>query len=173
MLDDKRIKEAGNNVRQYLEEGLLKKEKFNGIIFKILQNNAKESLEVANFLAKNEKSDLWIVITSYYSMYYIANAVLYRLGYKVGEKISHKITADALIIFVRKKLAESILKDYEEAKDEALAMLKSDELLQSFDFERKKRSFIQYQTKEFEKHSKAETSFTRAKKFILEMEKLL
>jgi len=28
-------------------------------------------------------------------MYYIANAVLYKMGYKIGEKISHKITADA------------------------------------------------------------------------------
>lgn len=173
MLSEKRIKEAKNNIKNYLEEGLLKKEKFNEIVFKVLQNNAKESLEVANFLAKNKKSDLWIVIASYYSMYYIANAALYRIGYKIGEKISHKITADALIVFIRKKLAASILKDYEEAKDEALAMLKSDELLQSFDFERKKRGFIQYQTQELEKHSKAKTSLDRAKKFMLEMEKLL
>lgn len=173
MLNEKRIKEAENNVKQYLEEDLVKKEKFNEIVFKILQSNANESLEVANFLAKNKKSDLWVIIISYYSMYYIANAILYNLGYKIGKKISHKVTADALIVFVRKKLAKSMFKDYEGAKDEALAVLKSDELLQSFDFEREKRGFIQYQTKELEKHSKAKTSLDRAKKFVFEMERLL
>lgn len=173
MLDEKRVKEAEENVRGYIEESLLKKQAFEGIVFEVLRDNAEESLEVANFIAKNNKSDLWVIVTSYYSMYYIANAVLYKLGYKVGEKISHKVTADALIVFARKKLASSLLEGYEEIRGQALAAIKSDELLESFDRERKKRSFIQYQTIDSDKKLKAETSLQRAKEFVHEMEKLL
>ena len=101
MLDEKRIKEAERNVRNYLEEGLLKRTtEFNKDILNTYKRNSKESLEIANFLSKNNRSPLWVIVCSYYSMYYIANAVLYNIGYKVGERISHKVTSDALIVFV-------------------------------------------------------------------------
>lgn len=173
MLSKKRIKEAETNVKLYLAEGLLFKKDFDMGVFKVMYKNAKDSLEVANFLMQNKKSDLWIIVISYYSMYYIANTVLYKLGYKIGEKISHKITSDSLIVFVRNNLKESLIEQYEEIKNQALAGTKTDELLESFDYERKKRGFIQYQTKEIEKHSKAMTSLERAKEFNAEMEKLL
>ncbi|MBS3123183.1 hypothetical protein J4437_00970 [Candidatus Woesearchaeota archaeon] len=51
--------------------------------------------------------------------------------------------------------------------------MKADALVESFDFERNKRSIIQYRTIEMEKHSKAITSLQRAKEFTREMEKLL
>ncbi|MCK5023949.1 MAG: hypothetical protein KAS04_07265 [Candidatus Aenigmarchaeota archaeon] len=173
MLGEKRVKEAENNVREYLKEGLLKKQEFEEIVFSVLRKNAKESLDLANFIHNEGKSDLWAIVISYYSMYYIANAVLYRIGYKVGERISHKVTADALIVFVRKKLASSFLETYDEMREEALAGIRADSLLESFDFERKKRGLIQYHTKELEKHSKAKTSINRAKEFMFEMEKML
>lgn len=173
MINEKRIKEAEVNVRSYLNEGLLKKSEFNPAIFNILKKNAEESLNVALFLNKNNKSSLWIVVTSYYSMFYLANALLYKLGYKVGEKIAHKITADALIVFVRYKLKETLIEGYEETRDEALAKIKSDELVEYFDFERKKRSFIQYNTPEEIKISKVKTSLERAQEFMLQVNKLL
>ncbi len=173
MLSKERIQEAEVNVKNYLKEGLLSKSSFKDIVFHVLKNNAKESLEVADMLAKENVSDLWVIVTSYYSMYYSANAVLYKLGYKVGDKISHKVTADSLIVYVRKKLKDALLEEYEEAQSEALAGIKADTLLEGFDFERRKRSVIQYETKEFEKHSKAKTSLQRAKTFLFEMEKLL
>ena len=43
-------------------------------------------------------------MSSYYSMFYIANAVLIKKGYKTGDKIAHKVTADALITIIRSKL---------------------------------------------------------------------
>lgn len=173
MLNEKRINEAANNIEGYIADDLLKKTEFNQNIFNILKNNAQDSLKVAIFLEKENRSDLWVIVISYYAMYYIANAVLYKLGYKIGHKISHKITADALIVFVRKKLADALLEGYEEIKDQALSAIKSDELIETFDFERRKRSTIQYQTKEVAKHSKAQTSLKRAKEFMFEMEKLL
>jgi len=175
MLDKKRIDEAKSNVRGYLDEGLLAKKSFEKNIFEVLRNNAYESLETANFLSKNEKSPLWVIVSSYYSMFYMANAVLYKIGYKVGDKIAHKVTADAIIVFIKDKLKDSLIEDYEEAKEEALLLAKNkaEGIIENFDFERRKRSLIQYQTKEIEKFSKSKTSLNRAKEFIAEMEKLL
>jgi mannose/fructose/N-acetylgalactosamine-specific phosphotransferase system component IID len=108
-------------------------------------------------------------------MFYIANAVMYKMGYKVGHKIAHKVSSDALIYYIRDKLKKSLLENYEEAKEESLELagLRTDELLQSFDYERMKRSKFQYDTTDVIKKSKAKTSFERAKEFGFEMEKLL
>jgi len=108
-------------------------------------------------------------------MFYIANAVLYKIGYKIGDKLAHKVTADALIEVVRNKLKKSFLEDYENAKEEALELAgaRADEIIDSFDRERGKRSAFQYKTTEEIKHSKAQTSLKRAKEFSLEMEQLL
>ncbi len=59
-------------------------------------------------------------------MFYLANALLYKLGCKVGDRISHKVTADALIVFDRDMVRKSLLGSYEDVMDEALATLKSD-----------------------------------------------
>lgn len=141
----------------------------------ILLRNAKESLRVAEEIHEKDISELWVIVCSYYSMYYFANAVLLKLGYKVGEKIVHKVTFDAMIVYVRGKLKESLIEEYEETKEEALnlAGIKADNLIESFEFERNKRSLIQYRTIETEKSSKAKTSLQRAKEFTKEMEKLL
>jgi len=175
MLDNNRIKEAETNVRSYLEEGLLKKILMNKQVLNILLRNAEESLRVAEEIHEKNLSELWVIVCSYYTMFYYANAVLLKFGYKVGEKIAHKITSDAMIVYVRGKLRESLLEEYEETKEEALniAGIRADTLIESFEFERRKRSLIQYNTIEIEKQSKARTSLQRAKEFIREMEKLL
>ncbi len=175
MLSEKRIKEAETNVKSYLDEGLLKKAATDKNVMDILFKNAKESLKVAEEIHQKDFSELWTIVCSYYAMFYYANAVLLKLGYKVGDKIVHKVTSDALIVYVRKKLKESFIEEYEETKEEALnlAGIKADEIIESFDFERSKRSLIQYKTIEFEKKSKAKTSLQRAKEFAREMEKLI
>ncbi len=175
MLDKKKIEEARTNVRRYLDSGQLSQEKPQEIVSKTLVVNSRESLETADFLAKNHKSGLWIIVCSYYSMFYMANAVLYKLGYKVGDHTPHKVTSDALIVYVKDKLRGSLLEDYEEIKEEALllAQNKAEGLIENFDKEREKRSRIQYKTEEIEKNVRANTSLQRAKEFIKEMEKLL
>src|SRR3989338_4996781 len=104
MIENRRIEEAEQNIRSYLAEGLLKKE-FNQRAFEMYIKNADIALLTAVKLKdledENYKPYLWIIVTSYYSMFYIANAVLLKLGYRVGDKISHKVTADSLIVFVR------------------------------------------------------------------------
>lgn len=175
MLNEKRIKEAQNNVKTYLEEGLLKKTSNNKKIMDIFIRNSKESLKVAQEIYEKKISDLWVIVSSYYSMYYYANAVLLKLGFKTGDKIVHKVTSDAIITYVRGKLKESLIEEYEEIKEEALnlAGIKADSLIESYEYERNKRRIIQYETIEIEKHSKAKTSLQRAKEFTKEMEKLI
>lgn len=105
----------------------------------------------------------------------MANAILYKMGYKVGDRISHKVTSDALIVFIRNKLEQKYLADFEEAKEEALDVtkLKANVLVESFEFERIKRSKFQYNMTESVKTSKARTSLDRSKRFLFEIEKLL
>ncbi len=105
MLSDKRIKDAERNVGAYLKEGLLSKNT-SQTAKEMYIKNSDLSLQTSHKLLSLETEDyrpyLWVIVSSYYSMYYIANAVLLNLGYKVGDKISHKITADALYCFCKK-----------------------------------------------------------------------
>lgn len=171
MLSNERIREAENNVKSYLSDGLIKKEQFRKIVFETYLRNHRESLIVARRLFEENLSNLWIVVISYYSMFYLANALLYSMGYKVGSKIAHKVTSDALIVFVRNKLKDSLIEDYELAGSEALTV--SDNLLQSYDSERIKRSIFQYESTEEVKSAKAKTSLTRAEEFSKEIEKMI
>ena len=175
MLAKDRIKEAEINVRAYLDEGLIKKEPLNPDALRVLLRNAQESIDSAEKLNSERISDLWVIVCSYYSMFYTANAVLRKLGYKVGEKIAHKVTADALIVYVRGKLKETLIEEYEDSKDEALnlAGIKADSIIESFDREKTKRGIIQYRTDDIDKQAKAETSLKRAKQFLFEMNVLL
>lgn len=178
MLDDKRIKEAESNVRQYLRDDLLKKQT-NKTAQEMYVENCDISLQTAQKLLVLESQDykphLWVIVSSYYSMYYIANAVLLKFGYKVGAKVSHKVTVDALIVFVRHKLKKNLIQEYEDTKEDALELMsqRTDLLLKTLDYEREKRSKFQYQMDAQVKRSKAQTSFERAKEFVFEMKKLL
>jgi len=178
MLDEKRVKEAESNVRQYLQEGLLKKQA-NETAKMMYTENSELSLQTAQKLLSLESKEyspyLWVIVTSYYSMYYIANAVLLKQGYKVGEKISHKVTADALVVFVRNRLKKQLLEGYENTQEDALELMsqKTDNLLKSLDYEREKRSKFQYQMDERAKREKAAISLNRAKEFVFELKKLV
>ncbi len=57
MLDEQRIKEAEHNVQKYLDDGLLKKESFQPEIYAIFLKNAQDSLDIAQFLLVNNKSN--------------------------------------------------------------------------------------------------------------------
>jgi len=172
MLDTARIKEAEHNVRVYLAEGLLKKVAPQQPIIRILHQNMLESLRVA--INIQELSNLWVIVCSYYAMFYAANATLLALGYKVGTKVAHKVTADALIVYARRRLQTALLHEFETMQQDALPLagLHADDLIESFEFERKKRSHIQYATTPEDIRAKAQTSLQRAKLFTRELEKI-
>lgn len=175
MIDKKRIEEAQQNFRHYLEDGLLKKGQQNLAKEKYL-NNADLSLNVANELMNSpSKPYLWVIVVSYYSMFYIANAVLLHLGYKTQEKIVHKVTSEALIVLVLHRLTKELLEEYEKIRDDALeiASIKAEQLIESYAQELDKRSLFQYNMLEETKEAKARTSLARAAAFVFEMKKLL
>ena len=120
---------------------MLKKERFREIVFKTYLRNHRESLLIARKLFNEKSSNLWVIVISYYSMFYLANALLYKIGYKIGPKVAHKVTADALIVFVKNKLRDNLIEEYELASGEALTL--SDNILQGYDLERMKRAVFQ------------------------------
>ena len=173
MLSEEDIKKAESQVRMYLEDGKLTKVTPKQHILDIFVKNADESLELAEDTLKNNKSDLWVIVISYYAMFYIANAVLYKKGLKVGDISAHAVTANALIVYVRKSLEKSLIEGFTEAMNEAQSSMKAGELLQSFLQEKQKRGDFQYNMSLTLKRSKAETSFNTAKDFVFSLKKLL
>ena len=175
MIDKKKIDEAKRNFDSYLKEGLLKREK-NETALDTYLKNSDLSLKVAQKLMEDEiKPYLWVIVCSYYSMFYIANAVLLTLGYKTSDKIVHKVTSDTLIVLVLDRLKKELLEEYEKIRDDALeiASSKAEDIIKSYDFEMDKRSRFQYQMSEEVKEQKAKTSLERAKEFVFEMKKML
>jgi len=170
-MDEQRIKQTEKNFKNYLEQGLIKRLSFQEIIYQTYINNFQESLEVANELYKNKTSSLWVVVSSYYSMFYIASAYIYKKGYKASHEIVHQIINEALIVLARHDLEKHFLEEYEEEK--AKAMFASGNLLKVYELEKVKRSEFQYETTEMIKESKAFTSLERAKKFTTVMRQLL
>ena len=63
------------------------------------------------------------------------------------------------------------LEEYEEEKDKALSA--SENLLNSYEYEKTKRSRFQYETTGEIEESKAKTSLERAKKFVSVIRQLL
>ena len=150
MIDAERKKQAQQNLAQYLQDGLIKKGK-NETAKAMYLKNAETSLHLAEDCIRSSlKPYLWTVVISYYSMFYIANAVLLDLGYKTSHKIVHKVTNEALI-----------------------ASVKSEEVIESYGLEMDKRSRFQYEMTESIQEQKAQTSLKRAKQFMFEMKKLL
>ena len=175
MEDKDRDKEAQKNFAQYLHDGLIKRSK-NETAKEMYIKNANLSLKLAEECMNSDLNPyIWVVVISYYSMFYIANAVLLKLGYKTGDKIVHKVTNEALIVLVKDKIKKGILKDYEDAKEDALdiASIKSDEVIGFYGLELNKRSRFQYEMTESIQKQKADTSLKRARQFMFEMKKLL
>ena len=175
MIDKEKKKEAKQNFDKYLQEGLIKKEK-NETARAMYLKNAELSLHLAEECMESAlRPHLWVVVISYYSMFYIANAVLLNLGYKTGDKIVHKVTSDALIVLVMDKIKKGLLEGYEDAKEDALeiASIRSEELMSFYALEMDKRSRFQYNMTESIQEQKARTSLKRAREFMLEMQKLL
>ncbi|MEK6830685.1 MAG: HEPN domain-containing protein [Nanoarchaeota archaeon] len=170
-MDEKRVKIAENNFKNYLRDGLIKKESFQDIVYQTYLKNATESLNVASEVLKNKTSFLWVVVSSYYSMFYIASAYLYKKSYKAGQEIVHQVVNEALIVLSKSDLEKYFLEEYEEEKEKALAA--SENLLKDYEFEKTKRARFQYETTEEIKEAKAKTSLERAKNFVAVIRQLL
>ena len=93
MLDEKKLKEAESRVKQYLRDGTIQT-KQEGEFVAFFLNNASNSLASARALfdlSTNQKMQeyagypnfdgfLWVINASYYSMFYMARALLEHCG---------------------------------------------------------------------------------------------
>ncbi|HLD85555.1 MAG TPA: hypothetical protein VI968_03290 [archaeon] len=175
MIDEKRKKEAMENFSEYLRQGLIKKQKDENAM-KMYIHNSDMSLKLAEkMLGDTLKPYLWSIVVSYYSMFYMANAVLLHLGYKTGRKIVHKVTSEALIVLALEKLKKELIEEYENVMNDALeiASIKSDEIMKNYQMELDKRSKFQYDMTLKIQEQMARTSVKRATEFIFEIKKLL
>jgi len=201
MIEKERLEEARRNVKIYTEDGLLKTgDKDAARFVDFFMSNADSSLRTASILqeisddnslkemlkvSSDFESYLWVIVSAYYSMFYAATALLARQGIRATGQIVHKVTADALIHFFasNEKLAK-LLEQYEEAQTVGLELVgreelmkrmqkKADELIISYEGERKKRSKFQYDIGVQAKRGYAQTSLHRAKGFVFEIRKLL
>jgi len=201
MIDKERLNEAKRNVKLYMDDGLLRLGDNDAPRFvDFFMANAESSLRTASILQEisdenalketlkvgmDFESYLWVIVSSYYAMFYAATAILAKQGVRATGQIVHKVTADALIHFFgsNEKLAK-LLEQYEEAQAVGLELVgreelmkrmqkKANELIISYEGERKKRSKFQYDIGVQAKRGYAQTSLERAKDFVFEIRKLI
>jgi len=115
MIENKRIEEASRNVRQYVTDGLLKtRDDESKKLVPFFMDQAEKSLRTASVvfelstdsaakdtmkLEKDFESHMWVIVISYYSMFYAALALLASQAIRAGRQLVHKVVADALIHF--------------------------------------------------------------------------
>lgn len=192
MLDEKKLKEAENRVKQFISDGVIKskgKPEYTDFFIKNADDSidsAKALFELSTNPQKQESLGftsfnglLWVVNASYYSMFYMARALLENEGIKIKTSLSiHAVTFDTIIyyFYLTGKLQKEFLEDFIEAKEDAAELLgkqKADELVEDYFFEKNKRSTFTYDMGAVLVQSKAKTSLERAQKFRRELKKII
>lgn len=193
MKTEKEIKIIESNINIYAKDGLFKRGSYNHLT-DFYVKTAKKTLQTADSLMQISENNelkkklgllddfetyLWIITTSYYSMFYIVNALLSKNSMKLGDKIVHKVASDVFYFYFikNKKIARELFEIYEEAKGQAMDLInyseQAEKLYQDLEYERDKRHKFQYDMTENIKRSYAQTSLKRAKEFINEIELLI
>lgn len=200
-LDNKKIEEIKRLIPKLVNEGTIsKKEEYKKLV-NFFRENAEDSLNSAQLLYKvstdsklqdatgfpNLKGFLWVINAGYYSMFYMASALLASSGIKIKSEIGiHKLTFDTFVYYfylsnrIAKEYVEQFLEALEDSeellgKEEAVkkAEAKAKELITSFDFEREKRRTFTYELERTKIQTKAKTSLERASHFYREIIKLV
>jgi len=192
MLEDKQIEEAKNNAVKAIESGNIIKTKESRYVDFFLKN-AKDSLDSAKVLFEASTNEslkgtigipgfngyLWVINASYYSMFYMARALLESVGVKVKKEESiHFVVFNALIYYFYStgKLQRHFIEDLKNAQEDSSELLgkeKAKKILDEYSIEKEKRVRFTYELGETAMRGKAETSLTRAKKFNEEIRKIV
>jgi len=193
MKTEKEIKIIESNINIYQRDGLFKKGEYSNLI-DFYVKTARKTLQTADILLQisdnkelkkklglldDFETYLWVITTSYYSMFYIINALFSKYGIKIGDKVAHKVASDVFYFYFIKnnKIAKELFEIYEEAKGQAMNLInyseQAEKLFQDLEYERDKRHKFQYDMTENIKKSYAQTSLKRAKDFINEIELLI
>jgi uncharacterized protein (UPF0332 family) len=192
MLDNKKIKEIENRMKQFISEGIVKsKEESKNTEF-FLENSynslqsAKLLLDVSLDLNLQEKTGylkfngyLWVVNASYYSMFYMVRALLEHFGIKLKSDLSiHSLVFDSFVyyFYLNFKLQKYLIDIFIEVKDDAVQILGkeiAEELIENYFHEKQKRAKLTYETGKLALQNKAKTSFERAEQFNREIRKII
>src|SRR3989338_6481570 len=140
MLDNKEIEIIKKNVCRFINDSSIIKEK-TGKFADFFINNANDSLDSAKLLFEvstnkdfqkitgfpNFNGVLWVVNASYYSMFYIARALLESEGIKIKTESAsvHLITFNALVyyFYLTGKIEKGLIEEFKEAGIEAFDAL--------------------------------------------------
>ncbi|MFH0755542.1 MAG: hypothetical protein V1910_02655 [bacterium] len=192
MLEDKKIEEAKKNAIKSINSGaIIKVKELKYVDFFI--KNAKDSLDSAKVLFDTSADEkikntfgmpnfngfLWVINSSYYSMFYMARALLESIGVKIKTDESiHFLVFNALVYYFYStgKLEKHFIEDFENAQEESSKIMgreKAKEMISDYSNEKEKRAKFTYETGEIAMKNKAETSLNRAKKFNEEVRKIL
>ncbi len=184
MLDEKR---SQNLLKQLISEGKIIKPELRRDTFFL--NKSIESLDVARRLHQisinkndNLKSFMWVIATSYYSMFFAATALLAHYNKKVNVDVGiHKITYHALVYYFHildKKLQKHFIESYKDNYNTAEELLQTSEkktleLFEDFEHEQSKRKDFTYEMGFVAEENKARTSLQRAEKFHNEIRDII
>ncbi len=192
MLNDKQIEEAKNNAIKSINKGNIVKTKESKYVDFFIKHS-KDSLDSAKALFELSVNKitrdslgmpdfngfLWVINSSYYSMFYMARALLESEGVKIKTDESiHFLVFNALVYYFysNKKLEKHFIEDFENAQEESSQLLgkeKAKEIISDYSHEKEKRSKFTYEIGEIAMKAKAETSLERAKRFNEEIRKML
>lgn len=192
MLDEKRTKEIEKRAARFLADGIIRKEKDKRFVDFFLTNSANSfdsakllfeassNVKLQNSLGlKGFNGFLWVINSSYYSMFYMARAMLEDNGIKINAGMSiHLVVFDAFIhyFYSTGKLQKNIIEHFIEAKEEAAELLgkeKAKGLVEDYYREKDKRGIFTYEMGAIAMQGKAQTSLERAKKFNEEIRKII
>lgn len=194
MRTEEEIRKIESNIRAYLEDGLFRKGDYRFLADFYLKTAKKTLLTADALMQLSENKELkqklkllddfetylWVVTTSYYSMFYAVNGLFAKHGIKIGDRIAHKVTSDVFYHhFIRNnKIARELFEIYEEAKERAMDLAstayqgEAEELSQHLESEMRKRHKFQYNMTKTVKRGYAQTSLKRAVQFITQIEVL-
>ena len=201
MLNDKRIKNIEKKVPLMINEGYISKDEGNNRFVEFYLENSLISSNTAkllnmissddntkkqfNFIDESFESYLWVINSSYYSMFYSAGALLAKIGIKIKSEIGvHRKTFEALVYYflITNRIEKHYIEEFEEALQESQGLLgneeqamkkKVHEMIEDYDFEMGKRAKFTYNIGEKAKMNKAMTSLSRAANFYNECLKII
>jgi len=192
VLEKKKLQEIESRVQKFIfDETIITKQRSEFVDFFLV--NAKKSLASATLLydvSTNKDMQsfvgyvdfdgfLWVVNASYYSMFFMARALLESQGIKLKSDVSiHALTFDALVYFfyLNGILEKRFIEDFVESLEDSSSILgkqKADLLIEDYFFEKRKRAVFTYETKEIVVKVKAKTSLERARRFNEELRKII
>lgn len=192
MPDEKEIIIIKKNTEKLIQRGdIIKGEK--GRFTEFFLNNSKNSFDSAKLLFNTSINPelkkslgfpgfngfLWVINAGYYSMFYMARALLEKEGIKIKTDQSvHLVVFNALVyyFYITGKIEKKIIEELRNAGEEASELLgkeKSRRLVQDYYNEKDKRSTFTYEMGEIAMQNKAQTSIDRAKIFNETIRKII